>query len=196
MTRDAAYQILIKHLTNPILIKHSLATEATMRALAPRFNESVEDWGITGLLHDADYDKSKGHPEIHGILLFKLEPNAIPTQIERAIQSHNSEFTHVAPVSKMDWAISCCDELTGLITAVAQMQPAPNPASTKTGEPDKRLLSLTPDLIIKQIKQKDFAKGAKKEHIYECQDKLGIPFEEFVGITLKAMQEIHEALEL
>ena len=66
MTRETAYQILTKHLTNPNLLKHCLAAEATMRALAPKFNGDVDEWGITGLLHDADYEKAKGHPEQHG----------------------------------------------------------------------------------------------------------------------------------
>ncbi|SRR5260221_1665686 len=184
MTRQTAYQILTKHLTNPNLIKHSLAAEATMRALALRLGGGVEEWGITGLLHDADYDKSKGHPEKHGMLLFKLEPNSIPTNIEHAIQAHNYEFTNVIPKNTLDWAITCCDQLTGLIVAAALIHP------------DKKLASLTTEFVLNRMKQKDFAKGAKRDPIYLCTEKLKIPLEEFVTITLKAMQDIHEELGL
>lgn len=184
MTRQTAYQILTKYLTNPNLIKHCLATEATMRALAPRFNEDAEEWGITGLLHDADYEWSKGHPEEHGLLLFKLEPNAIPTVIEHAIESHNYEYTQVMPESPMDWAITCCDQLTGLIVAATLIHP------------DKKLASVTVDFVMNRMKQKDFAKGANREAIYLCEEKLKIPLQEFVQITLSAMQEIHEELGL
>ncbi len=184
MTRQTAYEILTKHLTNPNLIKHSLAAEATMRALAPRLGGEAEEWGITGLLHDADYDKSKGNPEEHGLLLFKLEPNSIPTNIEHAINAHNYEFTKIVPKNSLDWAITCCDQLTGLIVAAALIHP------------DKKLASLTPEFVINRINQKDFARGAKRDPIYLCQEKLGIPLEEFVSITLKAMQGIHDALGL
>ena len=84
MIRDEAYEILTTYLKNPNLIKHCLATEATMRALYRRLNPqpydilSEQTWGITGLLHDADYELSKGHPELHGMLLFEKEPERIP----------------------------------------------------------------------------------------------------------------------
>lgn len=184
MTRDTAWQILTKHLTNQNLIKHCLAAEATMRALAPRYAANVDEWGITGLLHDADYEKSKGHPEEHGLLLFKLEPNTIPTTIEHAIKSHNYEYTQVNPESVMDWAITCCDQLTGLIVAAALIHP------------DKKLASLTPEFILNRMKQKDFAKGAKRDPILLCEEKLGIPLQEFISITLTAMQGIAPQLGL
>lgn len=181
MTRQTAYQMLTKYLTNPTLLKHSLATEATMRALAPRFGGDMEEWGITGLLHDADYEKAKGHPEEHGLLLFKLEPNAVPSPIERAINAHNYEYTKVIPESKMDWAIVCCDELTALITQLLQ---------------DKKITTLTPQVIVDKLMQKDFMKEVKKEHIFFCQEKLGITLLDFVAITLSAIQGIHSELGL
>ncbi len=184
MTRETAWGILTKYLTNPILIHHSLATEATMRALAPRFQGDVDEWGVTGLLHDADYERAKGHPEKHGPLLSKLEPNSIPTIIEHAIEAHNYAFTKVMPESPMDWGIYCCDQLTGLIVAATLTRP------------DKKLASLTVEYVMKHMEQKDFAKGAHREAIYQCEEKLGIPLEEFVQITLTAMQDIHEKLGL
>lgn len=184
MTRQTAHQILLKHLKNPNLIKHSLAAEAAMRALAPRFKGNVEQWGITGLLHDADYDKSKGYPEKHGLYLFDLEPNSIPSVIEHAIKAHNWEYTKIAPESPMDWAIYCADQLTGLIVAAALIHP------------DKKLASVTVEFVLNRMKQKDFAKGANRQAIFLCEEKLGIPLEKFVGIVLKAMQGIHEDLGL
>lgn len=184
MTRETAYQILQKHLSNPNLLKHCLAAEVTMRALAPKFNGNVDDWGITGLLHDADYDKSKGHPEKHGLLLFELEPNSIPSLIEHAIKAHNFDDTGVMPETPMDWAIYCCDQLTGLVVACALVTP------------NKKLADVTVEFVLKKLRQKDFAKGAKREPIYLCEEKLGIPLQEFVSLTLKAMQGIHEEIGL
>src|SRR5260221_1369801 len=196
MTRNTAYAILSKYLSNQNLLKHSLAAEATMRALAKRLSADTDEWGITGLLHDADYEKAKGHPEKHGLLLFELEPNSIPSNIQHAIESHNYEYTKVMPESKMDWAITCCDQLTGLIVAAALIHPARNASQGDAGGPDKKLASLTPEFIMNRMKHKDFAKSAKREPIYLCEEKLGIPLNEFVEITLKAMQGISDQLGL
>src|SRR5260221_14267297 len=123
MTREQAHQILTKYLSNKNLIKHCLAAEATMRALARRFNESEDEWGITGLLHDADYELTANDPDKHGLLLFEKEVNTIPEPIAHAIKSHNYEHTQVMPENKIDWGITCCDQLTGLIIACALVHP-------------------------------------------------------------------------
>lgn len=184
MTRDTAYYILTKHLKNPVLLKHSLATEAVMRALAPQFKDDPDTWGITGLLHDADYEAAKGHPEKHGMLLFKLEPNEIPSVIEHAIKAHNFEETHIQPESPMDWAMYCCDELTGIIMSIAQTLKS------------KKIADVSSDIILEKLQDKNFAKDAHKEKILLCEEKLGIPLREFIQTTLKTMQGIHEELSL
>ena len=183
MTRETAYQILTKYLKNDKLIKHSLAVEEVMKVLAFHLGGNPDEWGITGLLHDADYDRTKGHPELHGKELFKLEPNSIPTTVEHAILAHNSEFTKVQPTTPLDFALYCCDELTLIIMKLGM--------STKS----KKITELTPNDLLGRLRQKNFAKDAHKEHIYACVTKLKIPFEEFVTITLKAMQGIQQTLD-
>lgn len=189
MTRQDAYQLLSTYLTNPNLIKHCIAAEAAMQALCSRLVPTadeleVEKWGITGLLHDADYELCKGHPEKHGLLLFEKEPNKVPYDIAYAIKSHNYEYTLVVPKSLMDWAITCCDQLTGLIVAAALVLP------------DKKLSSLTTESVLKRIKEKSFAKGANRKQILLCEEKLGIKLEEFVTIVLQAMQRVSNTLGL
>ena len=190
MNREEAYTILTKYLTNKNLIKHCLAAEVVMKSLARELrsknHESGIDenkWGIVGLLHDADYELSKGHPEKHGLLLFEKEKN-IPEDIAHAIKSHNFENTKVMPENLMDWAITCCDQLTGLIVACALVHP------------DRKLASLTPEFILKRVKEKSFAKGADRKPILMCEEKLGIPLKQFVEINLKAMQSISKELGL
>ena len=190
MTRNEAYQLLTKYLTNKNLIKHCLAAEAVMKALAREFriknSELIideDEWGIVGLLHDADYELSSGHPEKHGLLLFEKEKD-IPEDIAHAIKSHNFENTKVLPKSLMDWAITCCDQLTGLIVACVLVHPY------------KKLASLTPEFILKRMKEKSFAKGADRRPILMCEEKLGIRLKEFVEINLKAMQSISKDLGL
>lgn len=192
MNRQEALQIVKKYLTNQNLIKHSLATEAAMKGIYDRLTQNTdqyseeerEKWGLTGLMHDADYELAKGQPEIHGLLLFEKEPGVVPPDIEHAIKAHNYEYTKIMPETPMDWGIACCDQLTGLIVAAALIHP------------DRKLASITVDFILKRFNEKTFAKGANRDAIVLCQEKLGIPLNEFVLIVLTAMQGIHEDLGL
>ena len=195
MDRNQAYNLLTKYLQNKNLIKHSLAAEAAMKGiykyLTPNDKQKENDeiiWGITGLLHDIDYEvaQNTNSLDMHGKLIFEkeYEPYAIPEPIAHAIKSHNFEMTGVMPNSTLDWAIFCADQLTGLIVAGALVHP------------DKKLESLTPEYILKRFGEKAFAKGAKRESILLCEDKLKIPLKEFISIVLKAMQGIHKELGL
>lgn len=198
MTRSEAYKLLTKYLTNKNLIKHSLAAEAAMRALYKKLTpekfwkkEDEETWGMVGLLHDIDYEQTKGKPEMHGVFLFlpeKLttdpELKKVPEEIVQAIKAHNYQYTDVIPKTIMDWSIVCCDQLTGLIVAAALIHP------------EKKLAPLNSDFIINRIYDKSFAKGADRETIHLCEKKLGIAEKEFVAIILHAMQTISKELEL
>lgn len=192
MTRDEAYLLLTKYLKTPNLIKHSLAAEVVMKALYCHFYQNTPDyslvteeaWGITGLLHDADYEICKGRPEIHGILIIDKEGDKIPPEIAYAIKAHNYERTLVLPKSLLDWSIACCDQLTGLIVAATLMHP------------DKKLASVTPDYLMNRYKDKSFARGAHRESIEKCEEKLGIPLADFMKICLTAMQSISNELGL
>jgi len=192
MIRDEAYQLLTKYLKNQNLIKHCLAAEAVMRELyrhfyqnTPEFNAIGEEtWGITGLLHDADYELCKGRPEIHGLLLIDKEGDKIPSDIAHAIKAHNYEKTLVLPKSLLDWSIACCDQLTGLIVAATLVHP------------EKKLAAVTTEYVLNRYKSKSFAKGADRSSIEKCDEKLSIPLENFVALNLKAMQEISEKLGL
>ncbi len=194
MTRNEAYQLLTKYLQNKNLIKHSLACEAIMkglyRHLITKEEQNAQDeekWGVTGLLHDIDYEVAQKEDKLdkHGILLFeKRELTEIPEDIAHAIQSHNFHDTGVQPQSQMDWSIIVCDRLSGLITAAALILP------------DKKLAPLTVESVLKRFKEKSFAKGANRESILLCEEKLNIPLPEFVAINLKAMQGISDDLGL
>jgi putative nucleotidyltransferase with HDIG domain len=183
MNREQAVQIVTALLTNQNIINHCLATEATMKALAKYFGENEEKWGITGLLHDVDYEESREHPEKHGLLLFEKE-YSIPEDIVYAIKSHNYEYTHVMPKSHLDWAITCCDGLT-LLTIAAVLD-----------HPSKKLANIHQDFLIKRMQKKDFVQSTDKKHIYLCEEKLGIPLIQFVTIALSAMQGISNELGL
>lgn len=189
MNRDEAYLILKDLVKNENLIKHHLACEASMKALYKRFyqNQNPQDeekWAIVGLLHDADYELSKNHPEKHTLILEEKLKDKLDPKIMYAIKSHNWKFNDIMPKTMIDWSIFCCDELTGLIIAAALIHP------------DKKLSSLTLEFVLKRFNEPSFAKGADREQIKFCEKELSIPLNEFVSITLSSMQQIAPSLGL
>ena len=185
MIREEAFKLLTKYMSNENLLKHSLAAEAAMRGiyrhLTPEGNRLDEEkWGITGLLHDIDYQLAQETNQLdkHGALIFEKE-FSIPMDIAQAIQAHNYEGTGVNPENKMDWAIAIVDGLTGFIVACALITP------------DKQLASVTVDGVLRKLDQPAFARNVRRHVIKMCEEKLEIPLDQFVTITLHSMQNIH-----
>lgn len=188
MNRKQALELLHKNMKNVNLRRHCYAVEAVMRALAGYFKEDEDTWGIAGLLHDADYeltkdDAKKEHTKHVLKWLKELDAEA---DIYDAVAAHAWRYVDHAPQPKtrMQWALYCCDELTGLIVAVALVKP------------DSRLASVSVDSVMKKWKSQSFAAGVNREQIEECKPRLGIPLREFVEISLKAMQGISKDLGL
>ncbi len=188
MTRKQALELLHKHMQNQNLRRHCYAVEAVMMALAERLNGDKKTWGIVGLLHDSDYEETKETAKKdHTKKTIKwLEEADAHIDIRDAIASHAWNYVEGAPQpkTKMQWALFTCDELTGLIVAVALVKP------------DKRLASVTVESVMKKWKQKSFAAGVDRSQIEMCEERLGIDLKEFVQIALTAMQNIYEDLGL
>lgn len=190
MTREQALELLHKHMQNVNLRRHCYAVEAVMRALAKRFGEDLDVWGIAGLLHDADYEELKGTEKVISdhtkLTLNWLKELNASVDISDAIAAHAWGYVGGAPQpkTKMQWALYCCDELTGLIVAVALVKP------------DKKLASVTVESIMKKWNEKSFAAGASREQIKECESRLQVPLPEFVQIALTSMQQIAPELGL
>ncbi len=190
MNRTEAYQLLTEYLTNKNLIKHSIAAEAGMKGIynylhKKDYNPQTEEiWGITGLLHDIDYEVAQKEDKLdkHGILLFERNPDIIPEPMAHAIKSHNYTKTGVHPKSDLDWGITCVDQLTGLIVSSALIHP------------DKKLKSINTPFVMKRFNTPSFSKGVDRENIKLCETKLGISLEEFITVTLIAMQGISDIL--
>jgi len=187
MTREEALKILHQNMKNQNLRRHCYAVEAVMRALAKKLDGDEKKWRVVGLVHDGDYEKTKDTPEKHTLLMHQWLKDAGETdkEILNAILSHN--FAHTGknkPASKMEWALYCCDELTGLIVATALMMP------------DKKLDTVRVKSVLKKMKDKSFAAAIDREQIKMCEEKLDIPLEEFVKIALEAMQSISGELGL
>ncbi len=195
MKLDQALDLLHKNVVNQNLRRHCYAVEAVMRALYKRLEdhhqtESDEDlWGIAGLLHDADYEMTKNNDpkKTHTKHILEwLKKADAEVDIYDAVASHAWGYVEGAPVpaTKMQWALYTCDELTGLIVAVALVKP------------DKKLATVTVDSVMKKWSSPSFAAGVDRNQIKECEARLGIPVIEFVEIALRAMQGIHDDLGL
>ena len=184
MNREDLFEELKKRVKDEHLIKHMLATEAVMRALARKFGEDEEKWGITGLLHDIDYEVTKEDPDKHSLIGAEwLEEIGLPEDIIYAVKVHNER--HGLPrKSLMDRALFAVDPLTGFITAVALVMP------------DKKLSTVKVKSLKKKFKDKSFAAGASREQIRTCETELNVPLDEFFELSLKAMQDIAKVLGL
>lgn len=181
MLREEALEFVRSKVKNDRLIKHMLAVEAVMRALAKRLGEDVGIWGLAGLVHDLDYDETVKDPERHGkVGAAYLREMGVAEHITRAVESHAG---HMPRESKMDKALYAVDPLTGLIVAAALMHPS------------KSLNEVTTEFVLNRFKEKRFAAGADRDQIRTCTD-LGLELEEFVDIGLRAMQDISADLGL
>lgn len=184
MTRNKAFDLLKENLKNQNLIKHSLAVEASMRGLAEKFNEDVEKWGICGLIHDIDYEKTGGNPNLHSKQGAEmLKGLGFDEETYKAVLAHN-EIHGIKPESLMAKALYCVDPLTGLIVAATLVLPS------------KKINKLEIDSVLKRFKEKAFAKGADREIIKKCEEYLNLSLKEFIRITLSSMQKISNELGL
>lgn len=187
ISREESLNLVTSWTENKNLVKHMLAVEAAMLGIASKLqipNDKLQIWGITGLLHDADYDKYPSeHPKK---IIEELQKREEPQEIVNAIRAHAWKYNgfETEPKTKMEWSLYCCDELTGLIIAVALVRP------------EKQLSVVTVDNVLSKWKKLDFAKGVNRDQIGLCEEKLGIKLNEFIEIVLKSMQSISSELGL
>jgi putative nucleotidyltransferase with HDIG domain len=183
MDREQAWALLTEHTKNENLIKHALAVEAAMRAYARKFGEDEEKWGVTGLIHDFDYEEhptAEEHPAWGAKL---LEERGWPEDIVYAVKSHGDHLG-LPRKSLMDKALYAVDELTGLIVAVALVRPS------------KSIMDVKLKSVKKKWKDKAFARGVHREDIEKGAADLGVDLNEHIAIVLSAMQGIADELGL
>jgi hypothetical protein len=184
MTREEGFNLLKQNLQNQNLTKHCLAVEAIMRALAHHFGEDEEKWGLTGLLHDIDYEKVKDDLSQHSLVGAKiLEDLGIDKDICQAVKVHN-EAHAIPPKTLLEKALFVIDPLTGLIVAATLVLPS------------KKIADLTLENVLNRFKEKAFARGANREIIKKSEELLNLKLEEFIKIGLEAMQKIAGELKL
>ncbi|MBW1836097.1 MAG: HDIG domain-containing protein [Deltaproteobacteria bacterium] len=184
ITRDEALECLKAHLKNEKLISHCLATEAIMRALAQKFEEDQEIWGLAGLLHDLDYEITGEDPSRHGEETARLlEAQGVLPAITDVIKKHNAEGLGLERSTVFEHALTCAETITGMVVATALVYP------------DKKISSVKTKSVTKRMKTPHFARAISRARILEC-EKIGIPLNDFVVLSLGAMSEIAEEIGL
>lgn len=209
-TRTQAVDLVNSHITNIGLRKHCLAVGAAMAALYDHFHPSLgkvstilgqaqdettdgrDVWEIIGILHDADWEETRDAIDQHTRKTVKWittlaegrEPEATALMI-RTILSHNYHNNgEPEPVTDIEWSLSCCDELTGIIVANALIMPS------------KKLADISPESVIKKMNTRSFAAAIDRSGIFLCEEKLGIKLYDFVTIVLRGMQSASDELGL
>ena len=179
ITRDQAYQLVEQKIGVNNLLKHILAVEVGMRRVAEHLGEDVEYWGLTGLLHDLDYNETKDDEARHTYVTEEwLGEYQLPEDMLYAIHAHPG---HVPCKSNMDWSLYSVDPTTGFIVACALMHP------------DKKLASIDAEFMLRRFKEKRFAAGATRENIAACSN-LGLELEQFLMLILGGMMTISDKL--
>jgi len=182
MDREEILGSILANVRDKNMRKHMLATEAIMRALAKRFGEDEDEWGLSGLLHDIDVELVEDEPDSHSKLGadIALELGASEA-MAHAILCHN-EAHGIPRQTTLDKALFCADPLSGFITAAALIRP-------------DKLTGLTTKSVMKRFHEKRFAAGVNREQVAECQE-IGLELEEFITLGIKAMKGIASELEL
>ncbi|OGS13995.1 MAG: hydrolase [Elusimicrobia bacterium RIFOXYA2_FULL_58_8] len=177
MNRAVALDLLRTYVKNENLVKHCLASEAVLRALAARLNADADLWGLAGLLHDIDAELTTGDPGRHTLEAERiLKENGLPPGLIEAVKMHN-EAAHggLRRSDPFHRALAAGETITGLITATALVYP------------DRKLLSVKTSSVVKRMKDKRFAATVDRSIILEC-EVLGLNLEEFTELALGAMQ--------
>jgi putative nucleotidyltransferase with HDIG domain len=183
INRESAWTLMCEFTQSESLRKHMLAVEACMRAYARKFGEDEEKWGITGLLHDFDYEKYPT-PEEHPFVGNKvLEERGYPEDMRRAILSH-ADYSGVKRESRMEKTLYACDELAGFITATALVKPG------------KSLDEVEAKSVRKKMKDKAFARSVNRDDIINGAADMGVDLEEHIAFCIEAMKAIAPELGL
>ena len=181
--REDAIKLLHKYTKTDSLRRHALGVEQAMRKMAGKYNGDPDEWGITGLMHDFDYEMHptiEEHPYIGNEI---LKSKGYPESITQAIMGH-ATYTGVSRETDMANALFSVDELTGFIFAVTYVRPS------------KSIFEVKPKSVKKKLKQKSFAASVLREDIFQSVEELGVDLTEHIQFVIDALAEKAEELGL
>jgi len=183
LTRNEALAFLKENVKAENMLKHSLASEAVLRAVARYLGENVDEYGIAGLLHDVDVEITNADPFTHGPYAEKILKGKITDDMLDAIVMHNEVATGKKRSTRFQHALAAGETITGLIMATTLVYP------------DKKIASVKTSSVTKRMKQLAFAASVKRENILEC-ELIGVPIDQFAAIAISAMTEIADEIGL
>lgn len=177
--RENAYQILTEMTASESLLRHARSVELVMRAFAKHFNEDEEKFGVTGLLHDADYEK---YPDQHPGVIVKLLEEKGEEEIAHAIKGHYTKW-EVPRNSLLDKCIIAADEMTGFIIAAALIRPT-------------KIEGMNAKSVLKKFKTKTFAATVDREEVQKGAEMIGWDLEQLIDFIIPVLEKNKEELEL
>jgi putative nucleotidyltransferase with HDIG domain len=182
MNREESWKLLCEWIEGDSLRKHMLAVEAAMRAYAKKFGEDEKKWGITGLLHDMDYEKYPTPDEHPMVGVRELERRGYPEDVLHAIKAH-ADYLDVPRDTLMAKTLYAVDELSGFVVACALVRP-------------EGLEGLRARSVRKKMKQKSFAAAVNREDIVRGAEELGVDLNEHIEFVAGALRERNDVLGL
>jgi len=179
--REDALKLLKKYNTNPALVQHGLQVEACMRHFARKAGEDEERWGITGLLHDLDYER---YPNEHCHKAAEImREHGYDEEIIRAMMSHGYGIvTDIEPLSLMEKTLYAVDELSGLVNACVLVRPS------------KSIMDLSVKSVRKKFKQRSFAAGVNRDIVTQGAEMLGMDLNDLIAEVIEGMKADAEAI--
>jgi uncharacterized protein len=183
ITRDDAIKLLDNYVKDDKILKHSIAVEAIMKSLAKFIREDITLWSVVGLLHDLDYEYTKGNPETHTKLSAEILEGLLPEQGINAIQSQNYIHTDVLPTTLLDKSLIAANALSELII------------TTTLTTSSKKISDIDLNTLRDKFNDQSFAKECNRDRIKLCLD-CDIPLEDFLSLGLQSLKEISAELKL
>ncbi|MBV9775139.1 MAG: HD domain-containing protein [Gemmatimonadetes bacterium] len=181
-SRDKALALMHQYVESESLRRHMYSVEAVCRAYARKFGEDEELFGITGLLHDFDYEKFPDEHPVPGVEM--LRERGYPDEVLHAILAHYTPRTGVEPETLLDRTLWACDEITGLVTAAALVRP------------NRSVMDLEAKSVMKKFKDKAFAAGVNREEVQHAVGLLDVDLKEHTQFVIEAMRGIAPELGL
>lgn len=183
VSREEAWQLFCEWTASESLRKHVLGVEAAMRAYARRSGEDEELWGVTGIVHDLDYERfpdlDTGHPRV---AIEELRRRGYPDELVEAVAGH-ADFLGVPRVTPLAKTLYAVDELSGFVAACALVRP-------------EGIRGMTPKSVKKKLKQPSFAAAVNRDEMRRGAEELGVDFDEHLAIVIAALAQRAEELEL
>jgi predicted hydrolase (HD superfamily) len=172
ISTDQAKEILSSLTKNPSLLRHMRTIQLVMEAYAEKFGEDKTEWGVAGLLHDADYE---AFPDQHPKVIVEKLKEMGEEKIAHAISAHYTKW-NVPYNNLLDKALLACDELTGFVVACAQVRP-------------DGITNLEPKSVVKKLKDKSFAAKVERDEVYKGVEMLGLDLTEHIACIIDVLKK-------